>query len=63
MPIPDKTDAEAMTMKLSLDNMKLSLLEVYGFEGLSNQHKYDGMLNNFSSIIVFDCNHTYQLKY
>ena len=35
-----------MTVKLFLDNIRL--LEVYRFEGFSNRHKNDGMVNNHS---------------
>ena len=45
MPIGQST--EAMAVKLFLDN--ILLLKVYNFKGFSNQHKNDGMVNNYSN--------------
>ena len=36
---------EAMAVELFLDN--ILLLEVYSFEGVSNWHKNDEMVNNY----------------
>ena len=39
-----------MAAKLFLDN--ILLLEVYSFEGLLNQHKNHGMVNNYSIAVT-----------
>ena len=39
-----------MAVKLFLDH--ILLLEVYNFEGFSNRHKNDGMVNNYSKAVT-----------
>ena len=45
--MPNGQNTEAMAVKLFLDH--ILLLEVYKFEGFSNWHKNDGMVNNYSN--------------
>ena len=42
--MPTRYNTKAMAVKLFLDN--ILLLDVYSFEGFSNRHKNDGMVNN-----------------